>query len=60
MRCILRTQRLKRGLTLRDVAKYLGLTKSAYGNIESGRRGTSPRRWDALEDLFGIDQRDLR
>lgn len=56
----IRTMRLQRGWTLDFVAQKAGITKSAYCHIEAGRRGASTSVWDRLEDLFGIDQRELR
>lgn len=56
----IKTLRLKKGWTLEYVAKHAGITRSAYCHIEAGRRGASTEVWDALEDLFKVDQRELR
>ncbi len=53
--------RKKQKMTQKQVALAIGLkTRQAYSHIELGRRGTSVEKWDAVEDLFGIDQRILR
>lgn len=56
----IKTLRIQKGWTLEFVAKHAGITKSAYCHIELGHRGASTEIWDALEDMFGIDQRVLR
>lgn len=53
-------ERTRRGLTQEQVAEKVGMTKQGYNNIELGRRGATIEIWDALEDLFGVDQRELR
>ncbi|VBB06478.1 Hypothetical protein LUCI_1710 [Lucifera butyrica] len=53
-------ERTKRGLTQEQVAFQLGISKQGYNNIELGRRCASAEIWDTLEDLFGVDQRELR
>ena len=59
MRYKLRTLRLKRQLTLNEVAKAVGLTKAGYGNIETGRRWPSGRVIIRLEQFFGIPASEL-
>jgi putative transcriptional regulator len=59
MRNKLRTRRLERGLTLDNVAQAVGLTKSAYGNIESGRRKPSLDIAFNLERFFGLPASEL-
>ena len=56
----LRCERIDRDWSLEYVAKKIGVTKTAIHNIETGKRQGSLGIWDALEDLFGIDQRTLR
>lgn len=56
----LRQARQSRGWTLEHVAKKIGVTKAAIRDLEIGRRKGSIPVWDALEDLFGIPQRQLR
>ena len=57
----MKRERKKRNLTQEFVAKLVGFkSKQAYSNLERGQRGTTAEKWDALEDLFGIDQRELR
>ena len=53
-------ERTRRGLSQEQVAYKIGMTKQGYNRIELGRRGASADIWDALEDLFGVDQRELR
>lgn len=59
MRKKLRALRLQRELTLENVAQIIGLTKSAYGNIESGRRWPSSKIIIRMELFFGIPASDL-
>jgi Predicted transcriptional regulators len=42
------------------VAAIVGVSKQQYSRIENGEQIGSVRVWDALEDLFGIPQRQLR
>lgn len=56
----LRNERITRGWSLEYVARKIGVTKTAIHDIETGKRQGSIRVWDALEDLFGINQRILR
>ena len=56
----LHLERTKRGFTQEQIARKLGLSKQGYNNSELGRRGASTEVWDALEDMFGVDQRVLR
>ena len=56
----LRRLRKEKGWTQGDVAKIVGVTKTAIHDIETGKRQGSIPVWDALEDLFGVSQRELR
>lgn len=56
----LRKIRQEIGWTQEYVAQSVGITKAAIHDIETGRRKGSIPVWDALEDLFGIPQRELR
>ena len=53
-------ERVRRGLTQEQVAKQVGISRKGYSHIETARRGASTEVWDALEDLFKVDQRELR
>jgi transcriptional regulator with XRE-family HTH domain len=46
--------------TQSDIAKLLHMTKRQYQRLESGDTVGKVEDWDTLEDLFGINQRDLR
>lgn len=56
----LRNERIMRGWSLEYVANKIGVTKTAIHDIETGKRQGSIKVWDALEDLFDINQRTLR
>ena len=56
----LRHERIARGWSLEYVASKIGVTKTAIHDIETGKRLGSIKVWDALEDLFGENQRTLR
>lgn len=60
MRQNLKTARRRVGLTQQQVADRLGITLRYYKDIESGVKLGAIDLWDALEDLFGVHQRELR
>ena len=60
MRKNLKEARQKAGMTQKQVAEFLGITLRMYQRLESGELTGSVKRWDDLEDLFGIPQRQLR
>lgn len=60
MRELLRAARLQKGLTQRQVAEYLGVSETAYQNMEYGTQIGKIKHWDKLEDLFDVHQRKLR
>ncbi|WP_436664200.1 helix-turn-helix domain-containing protein [Alicyclobacillus acidoterrestris] len=50
----LRQLRLKNSLTQKQVADKLGITESAYGFYEQGKRDPSQSSLVILSDLFGV------
>ena len=60
MRRNLKEARQKAGMTQKEVAEKLGISITAYQNIEYGKMNGSIRLWDSLEDLFHINPRKLR
>ena len=46
--------RKEKGLAQKDVAEYLGITKSAYGFYEQNRREPSPETIKKLADYFEV------
>ena len=60
MRANLKKARQDAGLTQKAVAEYLGVTERHYQYIENGARLGKIEYWDKLEDLFNIQQRELR
>ena len=56
----LREARKGAGMTQAQVAEALGISWRNYQRIEAGRIVGSIPVWDALEDLFGVSQRELR
>jgi len=60
MRENLRAARKAAGLTQKQVADKLGISITAYQNIEYGKMLGSIRVWDFMEDMFGVSQRQLR
>lgn len=60
MRSKLQGARKGAELTQQETAQMLGIGLRYYKAIESGERLGSIEIWDALEDLFGINQRVLR
>lgn len=51
--------RKKTGRTQKDVADYLGITQTAYGNYELGKRQIMPEALARLADLYGVTVDDL-
>lgn len=60
MRENLKKSRKEKGLTQKEVAKYLGISERGYKFIEYGERTGNFEIWDKLEDLFSVHQRILR
>lgn len=56
----LQQYRIKRGLTQKDIADYLGIAVNSYQRLEYGTRNGSIPIWDKLEDFFHVPQRELR
>lgn len=56
----LRAARLANGMTQQQVADRLGISWRNYQRIESGKILGKISLWDALEDMFGVHQRELR
>jgi ribosome-binding protein aMBF1 (putative translation factor) len=52
--------RRRKQMTQQAVADHLGISTRHYRHIEAGDRTGDFEIWDALEDLFGIHQRELR
>lgn len=60
MRKRLKEARESKSMTQQQVADLLDLTVRYYQKIESGDVLGSVPVWDSLEDIFGINQRELR
>ena len=60
MRSKLKKARVEAGLTQKQIAELVGLSKIGYQQIERGIRIGKIETWDKLEDLLGIHQRILR
>ena len=60
MRHNLKLARNDRGMTQKELAKKLNISERQYQRIESGVANGSFETWDAIEDLFGVNQRILR
>lgn len=48
------------GMTQQAVADALGISLRNYQKIEAGTVLGRIEYWDALEDMFGVNQRELR
>lgn len=55
----LKTLRLLCGLTQRDVAAYVGLSRVAVGYLEQGRRAPSLATMHSLATLYGMSISEL-
>ena len=51
--------RKKNGKTQKEIADFLGLTQTAYGNYELGKRQITPDKLAKLADLYGVSVDDL-
>lgn len=60
MRQTLKDARKAAGMTAQQTAEKVGVTLRHYRKLESGDTLGSVTVWDALEDLFGVNQRVLR
>jgi DNA-binding XRE family transcriptional regulator len=60
MRQTLKEARAKADKTQKEIATAIGISESMYKAIEAGNREGKGYIWDKLQDLFGIDQRELR
>lgn len=60
MRQNLKRARRAAGMKQREVARALGITIRYYQKIEAGDHEGRCALWDKLQDLFGIEQRQLR
>lgn len=56
----LKAARTAKGMTQQQVADELGISLRNYCRLESGQTMGRIPYWDALEDLFGVNQRELR
>jgi transcriptional regulator with XRE-family HTH domain len=56
---MLKTLRLKKGLTQGELAKLTGLTRSAIGMYESGNREPKYEVLELLADFFNVDMNTL-
>lgn len=57
---VLKEARSRAGLTQQQVADRLGISWRSYQRMEAGKVLGRIQAWDALEDMFGISQRELR
>jgi transcriptional regulator with XRE-family HTH domain len=60
MRQTLKNTRNATDKTQKEIASAIGISLRMYQDIESGRREGKGHIWDKLQDLFGIDQKELR
>ena len=56
---MLKTLRLKKGLTQGELAKITGLTRSAIGMYEAGNREPKYEVLELLADFFNVDMNTL-
>lgn len=55
----IRNERLRRGLTVKELAARIGITPAALNHIESGSRKPAITTLRDLADAFGIPVADL-
>ena len=59
MQLMIRQERIENGWSQSNVAKQVGITQTMLQKIETGQRHPSFDVLVKLEDLFGMDYRDL-
>jgi len=59
MKRAIRQERLRRGWTQEDVAKQVGLTRTAVSDIENGKQRPSYRVLLRLEEIFEMSHSEL-
>lgn len=52
--------RLVNNKTQKDIADYLGVTKTAISYYEKGKKNPKPENWQALADYFNVSVPYLR
>jgi putative transcriptional regulator len=55
----LKNKRLGRSLTQREVADYLNISRTYYGQIENGDRRPGGKLAVRIADFFGVDVRKV-
>ena len=60
MRQRLKNERLAAKLKQKQIAELVGIKQRHYQHLEAGTREGRAYIWDALEALFGVDQKTLR
>jgi DNA-binding XRE family transcriptional regulator len=60
MRQTLKEARARADKTQKEIAFAIGISESMYKAIEAGQREGKGYIWDQLQELFHIDQKDLR
>ena len=56
----LQAARKRKGLTQRAIAQILGISYHTYRSLEYAKYDGRVKTWDKLEDLLGVNQRELR
>ena len=51
--------RIEKGLTGADIAREIGVTKTAYYNIEKNRNGASPKNAKKISVLLGVEVEEI-
>ena len=51
---------MAKGLTQKEFAEKLGISYHTYRSIEQAQFDGRVKTWDKIEDLLGINQRELR
>lgn len=59
-RTLLNNTRKERGISARQMAEQLGISRRYYLEIESGSKTGRTDIWDGIEDILGVNQRILR
>lgn len=60
MRMNLKSMRISREMTQKQIAEELGISLRFYQHIEAGTRKGNIELWDKIEDIFNVPQRKLR
>lgn len=55
----LKVLRVKHDLTQQEIAKKLGCSVTTYNLVENGKRRGTPKFWNAIQQLFKLEDGEV-